>query len=194
MNAMVPVAIAANGGPPPFMLRIEDYELLDRAGAFHGQKVELIGGRLVVVNAQLQAHGVVKNRFGRRLQEVLDRIGLPHETIIEGSLALSPNDLPDPDITIATVMPTRDYMRVKQVLLVVEVADTSLRHDLGEKRDLYSRGGVPEYWVVDIEGREVHQFWSLGAGRYEQSRAVALDGPIVAATVPDLAINGAGIL
>lgn len=194
MNMIAPVNPPVTDDPQLFKLQIEDYELLDRAGAFYGQRVELIGGRIVVVNAPHQLHLLVKNQIGQRLQAALKSIGSRYDALIEGSLALSPSDLPDPDILVATIMPTRDYLRTGQVAMIVEVADTSLRHDLGEKRDLYATNGLPEYWVVNINGRQVHQFWSVIDGRYTQDRTVALDGPIVSATIPDLAIDGSGIL
>lgn len=191
---MTSLLSSADGERSPFLLRVEDYELLDRAGAFYGQRVELIAGRLVVVNAQFKAHALFKNRLGRRLQDALQALGSSAEAIIEGTLALSAHDLPDPDILVGTITPGRDYIRVEQVTLVIEVADTSLRHDLGEKRDLYAAGGVLEYWVVDLNGGQVHQFWSIKGGLYAQSRAVPLAGPLVSITQPDLAVDGAGIL
>ncbi|WP_374943676.1 Uma2 family endonuclease [Sphingomonas sp.] len=194
MNVMAPISPPVTDDPQFFKLRIEDYELLDRAGVFHGQRVELIGGRIVVVNAQFQAHFIVKNRLGRRLQAALEAIGSKHEAMIEGSVALSDSDLPDPDILVGTVSPVRDYVRIGQVAMIVEIADTSIRHDLGEKRDLYAVSRVPEYWVVDINARQVHQFWAVEKVRYLETRVVPLDGELRSATMPDLAIDGSGIL
>ena len=194
MNALAPVDLNDAELPSAFKLRIEDYELLDRAGAFHGLRVELLGGKIIVVNAQFQAHGLVKSRIGRRLQAALDSMRSDLEAVIEGSLALSANDLPDPDILIGRLTPIRDYIRVDQVALVVEVADTSVRYDLGEKRDAYATGGVAEYWVVDINPRLIHQFWSVQNGRYVESQTVPLAGELRSLTMPDLAIDGVGIL
>lgn len=194
MNVMAPVELMASGDLPPFKLRIEDYELLDRAGAFYGHRVQLIGGKLVVVNAQLQGHIVVKNRLSRRFQHALEGLNSPLEALVEATLALSPHDLPDPDILLAATTQARDYIQVGQAALVVEVADTSIRHDLGEKRDLYSRNAVPEYWVVDMNTRQVHQFWSIAEGSYAESRVVPLAGPLASLTMPDLVIDGSGIL
>jgi Uma2 family endonuclease len=194
MNVMARSDAAPSADPQPFMLRIEDYQLLERSGAFHGQRVELIEGRIIRLNAQFAAHAIVKNRLGRRLQQVLEAIGSSHEAIIEGSLALSPHDLPDPDILVGAMSATRDYFHVEQIALVVEVADTSIRYDLGQKRDLYAAHGVAEYWVVDLAARDVHQFSAVSGGIYAQTRAVPLGGEVRSATMADLAIDGRGIL
>ena len=47
-------------------------------------------------------------------------------------------------------------VRLETVVLIAEVADTTLATDLGEKATLYARHGVPEYWVIDVEGRMLH--------------------------------------
>lgn len=52
------------------------------------------------------------------------------------------------------------------VLLLIEVSDSSLTSDLREKTDLYSESGVAEYWVVDIPNRRVHVMTDIVEGRY----------------------------
>lgn len=122
------------------------------------------------------------------------RGGLPFEVIIEGTLALPPHNLPDPDIMLAAVTGDRDYFRVAQVALVIEVADTSLRQDMGEKRDLYAAGGMPEYWVVDVDARQVHRFGRPVDGAYWAEPPVPLAGPLASLTMPDPVVDGSGVL
>ena len=45
--------------------------------------------------------------------------------------------------------------RPEGIALLIEVSDTSLEHDLGPKAQLHARAGIPEYWVVDLNGRRV---------------------------------------
>jgi Uma2 family endonuclease len=60
--------------------------------------------------------------------------------------------------------------------LVAEIADTTLAIDLDEKKQLYLALGIPEYWVIDVKGKQVLAF-RLRAGKYEQcSESVALAG------------------
>ncbi len=58
------------------------------------------------------------------------------------------------------------------ILLVVEIGDTSLDHDLGAKARLYGRAGVPEYWVIDINARRIHQHRKPNAEGYGSVRVV----------------------
>lgn len=178
----------------PFRLRIEDYELLDRAGAFEDQKVELVEGAIITVNAQFQADTVVQARLAFRLQVALEAMTSPLMALSEASLALPPHNLPNPDILIARAVADRSYFRVEQVAIVIEVSDSTLRRDLGGKRTLYAVNSIPEYWVVDVDGRQVHQFWTPADGSYADSRIVPLAGALQSATLADLTIDGHGIL
>jgi Uma2 family endonuclease len=82
----------------------------------------------------------------------------------------------------------RRHPRGDELLLVLEVADTTVRYDATTKRDLYARAGVPEYWVLDIPGRRIIAHRKLTAGRFEEIIAFS-DGEIVApAGRPDLTL------
>lgn len=71
---------------------------------------------------------------------------------------------------------------------MVEVADTTLDHDLGVKAQLYARAGIPEYWVADVAGKVIHQLWAPEGGAYAQRREVAFGTRIEAVTVAGLQI------
>jgi len=64
---------------------------------------------------------------------------------------------------------------ISHVALAVEVADTTLRHDALRKRDLYARAGVPEYWVLDLNGRRliVHRQLDAERGEYASIQSYA---------------------
>jgi Uma2 family endonuclease len=67
---------------------------------------------------------------------------------------------PEPDVSVLPGAP-RDYLTEPPpatALLAVEVALTSLSYDLTTKAELYATAGIPEYWVLDLEGRVLHVF------------------------------------
>ena len=129
-----------------------------------------------------------------RLQVALEAMTSPLMALSEASLALPPHSLPNPDILIARAVADRSYFRVEQVAIVIEVSDSTLRRDLGGKRTLYAVNSIPEYWVVDVDGRQVHQFWTPADGSYVDIRVVPLAGALQSATLADLTIDGHGIL
>jgi Uma2 family endonuclease len=70
-------------------------------------------------------------------------------------------------------------------LLVIEVSDTTLKYDRDIKVPLYARHGVPEVWVVDVNGNALLIYGDLRDGKYE--RHVALERP---ASVPVTQLSG----
>jgi Uma2 family endonuclease len=64
--------------------------------------------------------------------------------------------LPEPDIAVLTRPLNSERPTPSEVRLVVEIADSTLSRDLGQKATLYARAGIPEYWVVDIANRRLH--------------------------------------
>ena len=181
--------------PQPFPLRIEDYELLDRAGAFEGRRVELIEGVIIAVNAELHPHTRLKNELMFRFRLALQALGSDLEAFVEPTLALPPRNMPEPDVVVSSIPSSRDdYFRLMNMAIVVEIGASTLRTDLGVKRRMYAAQNVPEYWVVDVNGRKVNQFWMPRDGAYQEARVVPLVGELRSLTMPDLAIDGAGII
>ncbi len=188
MNMLAP------GDLQPFKLRIDDYLLLDRAGVFETCRVELIEGVIVAVNAEMLPHNRLKNELMFRLRLALREQGSPFDAYVEPTLSLPPFNMPEPDVMVARHDPAQDYFGIRDVAIVIEVGASSLRTDLGSKRDMYAHQGIPEYWVVAVDAREVHLFWAADDGTYLEQRTMPLAGPIASATVPDLTIDGRGIL
>jgi Uma2 family endonuclease len=80
------------------------------------------------------------------------------------------DDLSEPEPDIAILRPRADFYTTSHpgpadVLLVIEVSDTSLAYDLGTKVPLYARHGIPEVWVIDAATRMTRVFRDLAGGR-----------------------------
>ncbi|MGB3585757.1 MAG: Uma2 family endonuclease, partial [Tunicatimonas sp.] len=74
-----------------------------------------------------------------------------------------------PDLVIAhqrAGLQINEYVQVADLLLLVEVSDTTLARDLGRKKELYAQVGVPIYWVIDIPQHQIHIFSNLYQGDY----------------------------
>jgi Uma2 family endonuclease len=99
---------------------------------------------------------------------------------------------PEPDISVARWRP--DYYRAghptpADLLLLIEVSDTTLRYDRQTKAPLYARHGIPEYWIVNLAQETVEVYTQPAGGRYAQ-RVVRRRGEQVAPTeFPDLLIS-----
>jgi len=180
--------------PSPARLTVEDFMVLEQAGAFADYaKTELIDGVIYVVNAQFSEHMMTKVRLLRRLADACDALGAGLEAWSEGAVALGPRNLPEPDIFVTSRTPTTGPVPGQTIMLVVEVSDTTRTFDLGKKARLYAGGGVPEYWVVDLAGGKLHQMWSPGTKGYVEKREVALGERIEAVTIAGLGAETAGL-
>lgn len=134
----------------PFRFDVDQFLALCGQGLFDDYaKTELIDGEIVVMNAQHSRHARVKTRLAVRLSNALAALGSPFEPQSEVSVRISEGSLPEPDIVLTTFRGD-GVVPVETVALVIEVSDTTLEADLGRKADLYAAGGIPEYWVVDL--------------------------------------------
>ncbi len=77
----------------------------------------------------------------------------------------------------------------EDVLLIIEVADSSLEQDLGEKAKLYAEHGIPEYWVVDVRSEQVHVHRKPENGRYQSIQPFGKTSPISPICQPDATLS-----
>ena len=175
-------------------LRIEDYEMLAAAGALDDYaRTELIDGSIYYMNAQHRPHGMVKLELYDQLRDALRRLGSPLRPVVEFSLSLSPQDMPDPDLMLTSEPYGDGAVPLGSVALVIEVSDTTLKLDLGKKAALYASHGIAEYWVADVKGRAIHQLSSPAGGAYTETGIIAFGDPLTSATLPDLTIDTSGL-
>ncbi|WP_019515030.1 Uma2 family endonuclease [Sphingomonas sp. Mn802worker] len=176
--------------PTRVKLRVEDYLSLDRDGAFDGYgKTELIDGEVVYMNAQHRPHARIKSRLYTAVSATLSARSERLEALVEGSIAVPPHNVPEPDITITSEPDGRGLIPLETVRLIIEVSDTTLRLDLDQKSFIYAAHRVPEYWVVDVNGREVHQMWAPETGVYNERHLHSFGDPITAITIDGLTVT-----
>jgi Uma2 family endonuclease len=65
---------------------------------------------------------------------------------------------PIPDIAVVAGPMRAHVSQPTTALLIVEVSDSSLAYDMGDKSNLYASGGIADYWVLDLNNRELHIF------------------------------------
>jgi Uma2 family endonuclease len=129
----------------------QEYERLVELGVFEGEPLELIGGQLIVAEPQGSYHAST-------LFKVADviRAALPPGFVVrsQGPIALDDESEPEPDVAVARGTHD-DYLAAhpQRPLLVVEVADSSLRFDRRRKQSLYARGGIEDYWILNLVDR-----------------------------------------
>lgn len=170
-------------------LRVEDFVMLHESGAFadHG-KTELIEGEILKMNAQFVRHAFAKSLLHLAIDRALRAIASPLVTMVEASVAMPPFDMPEPDIVV-TALPSRGGpLSINGVALIVEVADTTQRYDLGRKAFVYARNRVPEYWVANLGDNVIVRHWNPGVAGYDATDQVAFGSPVASLTIDGLTI------
>ena len=189
-----------SGGDPetdlsvPIPLTVDDYALVSAAGSLAGaQKTELIGGVIYSMSPQYRRHGYIKDELTYRLRQTLEAAGSDLHVATEQSVRFDVHNEPQPDI-ILTREPRGDGpIPGESVALIVEVSATTLMFDLGEKEALYARAGIAEYWVVDVEGRVIHQIWAPSGKAYAERREHAFGVVVEAATLANVSVATGGL-
>jgi Uma2 family endonuclease len=134
-----------------------EYDRLVDLGAFDNDAIELIAGHLIVAEPQGAYHATGIGAVDDAL-----RAALPPGFIVRAQLPVALGEDSEPEPDVAVVPGTRaDYRRAHpgRPILVIEVSETSLEFDRCDKASLYARGGVPDYWIVNLVDRvvEVHR-------------------------------------
>lgn len=136
-----------------FRITRRDYYRMAEAGVFVGRpRVELVDGVLIEMPPQNHPHALAQCVLTDLLKKLYEpgvkhyvRMGLPFHTDTASA--------PEPDVAVVPGK-IRDYSdHPDRAVLIVEVADSSLRFDLTTKARLYAKASVPVYWVIDVNGR-----------------------------------------
>lgn len=173
----------------PIGLRIEDYLLLDGAGTYAAVgKTELIEGEVFAVNSEYRPHTRIKSRLHLLIARALELLDSDLEAAIEGSVSMPPASAPMPDIVITNEIEGDGLIPVSSVRLIVEVADASLHSDLTRKAAIYAQHAVPEYWVVDVNGRAIQQLTAPSDDDYADRRVIAFGEAVEAVAIPGFRI------
>jgi Uma2 family endonuclease len=80
------------------------------------------------------------------------------------------------------------------ILLVIEVADTSYRHDREVKLPLYATAGVPEVWIVNLSARQIEVYREPDGESYRERRVVGAEGQVAPAALPQLVVPVVAVL
>ena len=147
--------------PQPRRLRftVDDYYKMIEMGMIEDyEKAEIIDGEMVQKMTIGDKHAAVVDKLNRLLIKAL-----PDEVLVrvQNPLRLSDFDEPEPDFVLAdlTKYDGNRHPRPGETLVVIEVADASLKNDRSVKLPLYAKAGIGEVWIVNLRDDvvEIHQ-------------------------------------
>ena len=129
----------------------EYHRMIDAGILYEGERVELIDGVIIQMAAQKNRHRIITRRFSAQFyQLVLEKQALLY---VQAPVTLDDNTEPEPDLTLVKYRED-DYVNAhpspKDILLLIEVSDTTLETDKRIKLPRYAASGIPEVWIVNV--------------------------------------------
>lgn len=186
--------LARNPWVPHRPLTVAEYHRMGEVGILtEDDRVELIEGELIATSPIGSDHAGTANTLTRALV-----ISVGDRGVVAVRNPVQLDDLTEPQPDFAVLKPKSDDYRSgnprpADVLLVIEIADSSLAYDRTIKRALYARHGIPEFWIINLRGREV-EVCRNPVGDVYASASVARAGELELEQLPGVRIPVSALL
>ncbi len=174
---------------------VEEYYRIAAAGVLReDDRVELIEGEIIEMSPIGSRHAACVGR----LSKLLERRGGDHAIVwTQNPVGINDYSEPVPDVTL---LKWRDdfYAQAKpvpgDVLLLIEVSDSTVNYDREVKAPLYARAGVPEMWLVTLPEELIEVYTRPAGGAYQETRLVRRGETISVASAGGLTIEADAVL
>ena len=173
----------------PRLFTVAEYMAMGEAGILRNdERVELLAGEIVKMSPIGNPHLFCTDALNTLLVPPLVGRAIVR---VQGSIQLDGHSAPQPDIVLLRPRPDYDTATATpdDVLLVIEVADSSLDLDSGPKAALYAAAGIPEYWIANLRTGDVQARTNPTGAEYTTVRTVARDGSISPQAFLDLTLQ-----
>jgi len=179
--------------PPASMHRrmtVEElYRLYESRDPADTQRMELLEGEIVFMMPPGPLHSSSNTRMNRLMTQ---KVGDALTVRCQEPVRINRRNELQPDVAVVKLRKD-DYALSHpdpdEVLLIIEVSDTSLEFDLNAKRRAYAKAEIAEYWVLDVNSRELHVFLNPWEGDYTQHSTHQGDDEVVCTTISGLKVS-----
>jgi len=161
---------------------VHEYHRMAEAGILHeDDRIELIDGELVEMAAIGTRH---LNCVNRLTDLLVDNVGEGVIVSIQNPVRLSEYSEPQPDVALIRDRNYRESLpTVKDVILLIEVSDSTLAYDRGTKLSRCAEAGIPEVWIVNLPGERVERHTGPSGDLYRHVN-LAQRGDTIGSTEP----------
>lgn len=179
-TASLPASRPTPAVPRPVRWTCAEFHRFGDLGAFEGRRAMVIDGVILEEGPMYPPHAITLELARDALRAAF---GAGWRVRNQSPLVLGQHFDPEPDLAVIAGSARGTSAHPTTAELVVEVADSSLDFDTNEKRLLYAKAGIRDYWVVNINGRRPLVYRDLQAGDYAPA-SVRPDGHCRAAGGP----------
>ena len=181
--------VYAKGVGKPRLFSVDEYYAMAEAGIItHDERVELINGEIIEMSPIGSRHAGSVNSLDHLMS---DQLGQRALVTVQNPLRLGSHAEPEPDVMILS---WRDdfyasaHPGPEDVLLLIEVSDTTIDSDRNEKLTLYANAGIPEVWIANIPERVVEVYTDPVNGVYTNRQVFGLDEDVSPMAFPDVSL------
>ncbi len=150
-----------------FLLTIDDYYKMAEVGIIpRDARVELINGKIRYMSPINSPHAYVTSECYDTLAEQLRGKAVIR---CQFPILIPDGSSPEPDLAVVK-LPKQTYKKrhpkPEDVYLLIEIAESSIEFDTGEKLQMYALAGIPEYWVIDLNDYKIHVYRQPDGDKY----------------------------
>lgn len=173
--------------PTPRRFSVDEYYAMAEAGILgRNERVELIDGEIITMSPIGNPHGAGVDRANHLFVPLVTGRAIVR---VQAHVRLADDCQPEPDLTL--LVHRDDFYSAEapgpsDVLLLIEVADSSLSYDRNRKLPLYARHGIPEVWIENIPDRVIEAYSNPVNGQYTETRTYRPSETITPQAFPDL--------
>jgi Uma2 family endonuclease len=168
---------------------VEYYQMMESGIIREGERVELILGQIFTMAAKGTRHTVSTTKFITELPMLIQRRAIVR---CQDPISLPNNSEPEPDIVIARLR-SDDYINSHpspaDIILVIEVADSSIKFDRDTKAPLYAAAGISEYWIVNLIDNRLEIYRQPSDSIYTSIQIVTPPQSISLPEFPEILLN-----
>lgn len=174
---------------------IHEWQKLGEANIFPpDSRIELIEGEIIEMAPIGSHHSSHLKRINKLFSSLVNETAI---VAVQDPLQLSDLSEPEPDFML--LHPVPDFYYEKQpnandVLLLIEVSDTSLQFDQNQKLHLYARHGVPEYWLLNLNDTCLEVYRKPHGEVYAEKTTHYIGDNVTLSQLPEISIQVADIL
>ena len=172
---------------PRYRFTVAEYEAMGRAGILgEDARVELVRGEVIQMSPVAPRHADSVAMLNRRLtRQVPDDVLV----LVQSPIRLPDNSEPEPDLALVRFARyTKALPTAADVLVVIEVADSSRDYDRAVKLPLYAAAGIPEAWFADLVADRVERHTEPGPDGYQQIALVGRGKTLTSTVLPGVTI------
>lgn len=169
---------------------VDEYHQMLKTGIIKAdERVELIEGQVIAMSAKNPPHAATTLCASDYLKRLLAEVALVR---VQDPIQLSQYSEPEPDIAVVRIEPRKyvdHHPAPDEVYLLIEVADTTLETDRKQKAPLYAKAGIIEYWILDVNQRQVYLFREPSLAGYNQQLILEEDVSISLVAFPEITVE-----